>query len=89
MHSRVIESPQFGLILAKGDKSDTLALIHTFQPRLKPVERELQSGIDNLVRIHREIIHNRAKFQPLVEKSAKELSQAEANVKSMKILGIF
>jgi DNA-binding helix-hairpin-helix protein with protein kinase domain len=71
------------------DKSDTMALIHTFQPRLKPVERELQSGIDKLVRIHQEIIHNRATFQPLVEKSAKELSQAAANVRAMKILGIF
>jgi hypothetical protein len=71
------------------DKSDIMALIHTFQPRLKPVERELQLGIDNLVRVHQEIMRNRAKLQPLVEKSAKELSQAEANVKAMKILGIF
>jgi len=71
------------------DTSDTLALIHTFQPKLKPVERELQSGIDKLIRTHQEILHNRAKFQHLVEKSAKELSQAEANVRAMKILGIF
>ena len=70
------------------DKSDTMALIHRFQPRLKPVERELQSGINQLVRTHREILYNRAKFQPLVEKSAKELSQAEVNVRAMKILGI-
>ncbi|MFY9801270.1 MAG: hypothetical protein WAK10_08485 [Methanoregula sp.] len=71
------------------DKSDTMALIHRFQPRLKPVERELQSGINQLIRTHREILYNRAKFQPLVEKSAKELSQAEVNVRAMKILGIF
>jgi DNA-binding helix-hairpin-helix protein with protein kinase domain len=71
------------------DKSDTLALIHRYQPRLKPVERELQSGINKLVRTHQEILYNRTKYQPLVEKSAKELSQAEVNVKAMKILGIF
>ncbi len=71
------------------DKSDSMALIHRFQPRLKPVERELQSGINQLIRTHQEILYNRAKYQPLVEKSAKELSQAEVNVKAMKILGIF
>ena len=71
------------------DKSDTLALIHTFQPRFKPVERELQSGIDMLIKTRQNIVHKRATFQPLLEKSAQELSQAEANVNAMKILGIF
>ncbi len=71
------------------DKSDTMALIHRFQPRLKPVERELQSGINQLVRTHREILYNRAKFQPLVEKSAKDLSQAEVNVRADENTGNF
>jgi DNA-binding helix-hairpin-helix protein with protein kinase domain len=71
------------------DTSDSLALIHTFQPRLKPVERELQSGIERIIRVQQEIMHKRATLKPIVEKSAQELAQAETNVKAMKILGIF
>ena len=71
------------------ETSDSLALIHTFQPRLKPVERELQSGIERIIRVQQEIMHKRATLKPIVEKSAQELAQAETNVKAMKILGIF
>jgi len=59
--------------------SDVQNLIHTFQPRIRPVEREFLMGVENLHAIQQKILRNRAKFQPVIEKSARDLAQAEAN----------
>ena len=61
------------------DKSDIQPLIHKFQPKLKPLERELHLGPEALYRIQQAILKNRARFLPMTEKSARELSQAHAD----------
>ncbi|HVN73557.1 MAG TPA: hypothetical protein VMT44_03060 [Methanoregula sp.] len=65
---------------AKGiEPSDLQALIQKFQPKIKPVERELRQGIANLHRIEEEIQRKRIALRPTMEKRAKELLQAEAD----------
>jgi DNA-binding helix-hairpin-helix protein with protein kinase domain len=59
--------------------SDIQALIHKFQPMMKPVERELKTGIAKLHRIEDDVQKKRIALRPAVEKKAKELSQAEAD----------
>jgi DNA-binding helix-hairpin-helix protein with protein kinase domain len=65
---------------AKGvDRADLQALIHKFQPMMKPVERDLQQGIPKLHRIQEDILKKRITLRPAVEKRARELAQAEAD----------
>lgn len=63
------------------EKSDVQALLHKFQPKMGPVEQELRVGLETLYQTQQKILRNRAKFQPMVEKSAQELAQARANVR--------
>ncbi|MFA4877803.1 MAG: hypothetical protein WC586_10340 [Methanoregula sp.] len=60
-------------------KTDIQPLIHTFQPRLKPLERELRLGPEALYRLQQTVLKNRARYQPITEKSAKDLAQAHAD----------
>jgi DNA-binding helix-hairpin-helix protein with protein kinase domain len=71
------------------DKSDIQPLIHKFQPKLKPLERELHLGPDALHKIQQTILSNRARFQPVTEKSAKDLSQAHADYDLFTFAGKF
>lgn len=61
-------------------QSDVQDLIRMFQPKIKPVERDLLNGVEKLQSLQLKIVKNRVKFQPLVEKSAKDLAQAKANL---------
>jgi DNA-binding helix-hairpin-helix protein with protein kinase domain len=61
------------------DRSDVQALIHKYQPMMKPVERDLQNGILKLHHIQQDIIKKRVTLRPAVEKRARELAQAEAD----------
>lgn len=61
------------------DRSDVQALIHKFQPMLKPVERDLVQGIHKLQRIQGDILKKRTTLRPAVEKRARELAQAEVD----------
>jgi DNA-binding helix-hairpin-helix protein with protein kinase domain len=61
------------------DKSDIQPLIHKFQPKLKPLERELHMGPEALYKIQQAVLKNRVRFQPMTEKSAKDLAQAHAD----------
>jgi len=63
------------------DDSDIQELVHTFQPRIRSVERDLQAGRENLHQIQQTIINNRIRFQPAVEKSAKSLAQAQVDIR--------
>jgi DNA-binding helix-hairpin-helix protein with protein kinase domain len=67
--------------------SDVQGLIHTFQPKIRPVERELLIGIEKLHAIQQKIFKNRVKFQPVIEKSARDLSQAHANLSVFRLTG--
>jgi DNA-binding helix-hairpin-helix protein with protein kinase domain len=69
--------------------SDIQGLIHTFQPKIRPVEREILIGIEKLHSIQQQIFKNRAKFQPVVEKSARDLAQAHANLSVFALTGKF
>ena len=65
---------------AKGtDRSDLQALVHKYQPMMKPVEREIQQGIGRLGRVQADILKKRVTLRPEVEKRARELAQAEAD----------
>jgi len=68
------------------DKSDIQSLTQKFQPRMRPLERGLRAGIENLNRIQQKIFMKRISMQPDVEKSAKELAQAYANLKPFQII---
>jgi DNA-binding helix-hairpin-helix protein with protein kinase domain len=68
------------------DKSDVQILIHKFQPKMRPIEREFRSGIENLNNIQQKIFKNRFTLQPNVEKCAKELAQANSDLKPFKFL---
>jgi hypothetical protein len=67
--------------------ADIEGLIHTFQPKLRPVERELLLGIEKLHAIQQKILKNRTKFQPVIEKSARDLAQAHANLSVFALTG--
>jgi DNA-binding helix-hairpin-helix protein with protein kinase domain len=69
--------------------SDIQSLIHTFQPKIRPVEREILSGIEKLHAIQQKIFKSRARFQPVVEKSARDLAQAHANLSIFVLTGKF
>jgi DNA-binding helix-hairpin-helix protein with protein kinase domain len=61
------------------ERSDIQALIHKFQPMIKPVERDLKVGTIKLHRIQEDIIKKRTTLRPAIEKRARELAQAEAD----------
>lgn len=66
---------------AKGmDRAAVQALQHTFQPRLNAGERDLRQGLERLCQVQQRILNNRAKFRTHVEKNAKELAQAQADM---------
>jgi len=62
------------------DPSGVQALIHKFQPRMRPIERELRLGIETLHEIQQKTLKARTRFQPMVEKSARDLAQAQADM---------
>jgi len=65
---------------AKGlERSDVRALVHRFQPQMRPVERELLQGIARLSRIQQDVLKKRILLRPQVEKRAQELAQAKAD----------
>ena len=61
------------------ERADLQELIHKYQPQMKPVERELKTGIAKLHRIEDDIQKKRIALRPAVEKKAQELAQAEAD----------
>jgi DNA-binding helix-hairpin-helix protein with protein kinase domain len=71
------------------DKSDIQMLIHKFQPKMRPIEREFRSGIENLNDVQGKIFKNRMALQPIVEECAKELAQATSDLEPFKIYGLF
>jgi DNA-binding helix-hairpin-helix protein with protein kinase domain len=60
-------------------RSDMMALVHTYQPQMRPVERELMQGIGRLSRIQQDVTKKRVMLRPSVEKRAQELAQARAD----------
>jgi DNA-binding helix-hairpin-helix protein with protein kinase domain len=69
--------------------SDVQGLIHTFQPKIRPVERELLIGIEKLHATQQKIFKNRVKFQPVIEKSARDLAKAHADLSVFTLTGKF
>jgi DNA-binding helix-hairpin-helix protein with protein kinase domain len=61
------------------ERSDAMALVHTYQPQMRPVERELMQGIGRLSRIQQDVTKKRVMLRPSVEKRAQELAQARAD----------
>jgi len=61
------------------ERSDVRALVHRFQPQMRPVERELMQGIARLSRIQQDVLKKRVLLRPQVEKRAQELAQAKAD----------
>ena len=61
------------------ESSDVRALVHKYQPLMKPVERELVQGIGRLSRIQQDVLKKRVMLRPSVEKRAQELAQARAD----------
>jgi DNA-binding helix-hairpin-helix protein with protein kinase domain len=61
------------------ERSDVMALVHTYQPQMRPVERELMQGIGRLSRIQQDVTKKRVMLRPSVEKRAQELAQARAD----------
>ncbi|MFA6363269.1 helix-hairpin-helix domain-containing protein [Methanoregula sp.] len=80
--SRFVFDEQIGV-----SASDVQGLIHTFQPKIRPVERELLMGIEKLHAIQQKIFKNRVKFQPVIEKSARDLAQAHADLSVFTLTG--
>jgi len=71
----------------RASASDIQGLIHTFQPKIRPAEREILGGIEKLYAIQQRILKNRGKFQPIIEKSARDLAQAHANLSAVTLAG--
>jgi hypothetical protein len=61
------------------ESSDVRALVHKYQPLMKPVERELVQGTGRLSRIQQDVLKKRVLLRPSVEKRAQELAQARAD----------
>ena len=68
------------------DPADRQNLIHRFQPKMRPVERELRFGIEFLLQIRQKILQSRSRYRPMVERSAREHAQAAADLKVFTIL---
>jgi len=81
MESRFRFDPSKGI-----DKTDIQLLTQKFQPRMRPLQRSLRSGIENLDRIQQTIFTRRISMQPDVEKCAKELAQAHVNLKPFHLI---
>ncbi len=64
---------------AGADRADTRALVHKYQPQMRPVERELVQGIGRLSRIQQDVMRKRVVLRPSLEKRAQELAQATAD----------
>ncbi|MDD5142333.1 hypothetical protein [Methanoregula sp.] len=65
---------------AKGpNRSGIRALVHRFQPQMRPVEAELVQGIHRLARIQQDVVKKRVSLRAPVEKRARELAQARAD----------
>ncbi len=74
MEKNFLFDPSRGL-----EQSDVQALIHKYQPMMKPVERDLKAGTLKLHRIQADIVRKRITLRPAVEKRARELAQAVAD----------
>lgn len=61
------------------ENTEVRALVHKYQPLMKPVERELVQGIGRLSRIQQDVLKKRVILRPVVEKKAQELAQARAD----------
>ncbi|MFA4860673.1 helix-hairpin-helix domain-containing protein [Methanoregula sp.] len=68
------------------EKTDIQLLKLKYQPRMRPLERELQTGIETLNQTQQKIFKTRGDLQSTVETSAKELALAYANLKPFKFL---
>ena len=60
-------------------RSDVRALVHKYQPQIRPVESELVQGIRRLSHIQQDVAKKRVLLRSSVEKRAKELAQAKAD----------
>jgi DNA-binding helix-hairpin-helix protein with protein kinase domain len=67
------------------DKTDIQSINQKFRPRLKPIERDLRTGFEKLKQIQNSIIKKREDLYPIVERNAKELAQAQANLIPLKL----
>lgn len=61
------------------DRLDIQALVHSYQPKMKPVEHELQNGIESLYQIRETTLRNRIRLKTAVQQGAMTLAQAEAD----------
>jgi DNA-binding helix-hairpin-helix protein with protein kinase domain len=61
------------------NRSEVLALVHRFQPQMRPVESEIQQGTRRLARIQQDIVKKRVILRPQVERRARDLAQATAD----------
>jgi DNA-binding helix-hairpin-helix protein with protein kinase domain len=60
-------------------RSGIRALVHKYQPQMRPVEAEMVQGIHRLFRIQQDVLKKRVSLRAPVEKRAKELAQARAD----------
>jgi DNA-binding helix-hairpin-helix protein with protein kinase domain len=60
-------------------RSEIRALVHKYQPQIRPVEAELVQGIHRLARIREDVVKKRLTLRAPVEKRARELAQAKAD----------
>lgn len=63
----------------KGVRPEVKALVHRFQPQMRPVESEIVQGTRKLARIQQDVLKKRVMLRPQVEKRARELAQAKAD----------
>ncbi|MCK9632244.1 MAG: hypothetical protein M0R30_11470 [Methanoregula sp.] len=61
------------------DQADVRALVHRYQPQMRPVERELLQGTARLSRIQQDVIKKRVTLRQPVDKRAQELARAMAD----------
>jgi len=61
------------------NRAEVRALVHKYQPQMRPVEAELVQGIRRLARIQQDVIKKRVTLRAAVEKRARELAQAKAD----------
>jgi len=81
MESKFIFDPSKSI-----DKSDIQLLKQKFMPRMRPLERQLTSGIEKVTHIQQSILKCRGDLRPLLEASAKEFAQAHANLKLFRFI---
>ena len=81
MEDRFRFDPSKGL-----DPADRQNLIHRFQPKMRPVERELRLGIESLLSGCGRRSCRTRRYRAMVEQSARELAQAAADLEVFTIL---